>query len=57
MNPRAIEITVFKKSTGVLSKTIAAAEDGVARLRRQRVPNVVGGGETRAFAGRRSSAR
>ena len=28
MNPRAIEITMFKKSAGVLSKTIAAAVDG-----------------------------
>ena len=28
MNPRAIEITVFKKSSGILSKTIAAAVDG-----------------------------
>ena len=28
MNPLAIEITLFKKSAGVLSKTIAAAADG-----------------------------
>jgi len=28
MNPLPIEITVFKKSAGVLSKTIAAAADG-----------------------------
>src|SRR3974377_1272227 len=28
MNPRATEITVFKKSSGILSKTIAAAVDG-----------------------------
>ena len=45
MNPRAIEITVFKKSSGILSKTIAAAVDG-SPVRRKRVSNVVGRGET-----------
>ena len=51
-----VEITVFKKSDGILSKTITACRRWFAGLGRQRMSNVVGDGEANAFARRRPNA-
>ena len=56
MSSLALEITVFKKSAGVLSKTIAAAVDGSPVSDGSACRMSSGECETRAFAGRRSSA-